>query len=81
MIVKVLLFAKLRELAGADTLRIELPLVSTVADLRIAIATTWPALAALLAKSAIAINQDFAQDTLILKHTDEIALIPPVSGG
>jgi molybdopterin converting factor subunit 1 len=81
MFVTVLLFAKLRELAGGETLRIELPEGSTVADLRATIAATYPALATLLAKSAIAVNQDFASDTLILKPTDEIALIPPVSGG
>ena len=81
MIVAVLLFAKLRELADADTLRVQLPEGSTLADLRTTIAATYPALAPLLARCAIAVNQDFAHDTLTLKPTDEIALIPPVSGG
>ena len=41
-----------------------------------------PALAGLLAKSALAVNHDFAEDERVLLATgDEVAVIPPVSGG
>ena len=40
-----------------------------------------PALAGLLAKSALAVNHDFADDAQVLQPTDEVAVIPPVSGG
>ena len=36
----------------------------------------------LLAKSAVAVNQDFAEDApRVLSPQDEVAIIPPVSGG
>ncbi len=79
--VRVLLFARARELAGADTIALTLPSPATVADLRAALAHFQPALAALLARSALAVNHAFADDSTPLSPSDEIALIPPVSGG
>jgi len=79
--VRVLLFAAARDLAGADTVTVELPAGATVADLRATLSKTFTALAPLLAKSAIAVNQDFAEDSHVLAATDEVAVIPPVSGG
>lgn len=76
----VLLFAAARDLAGADSIAVELPR-ATVADLRAELARRIPALAGLLAKSAIAVNHDFAEDDRVLWPADEIAVIPPVSGG
>jgi molybdopterin converting factor small subunit len=49
--------------------------------LRRALAERYPALAPLLERSAIAVNHDFADDSSILRESDEIAVIPPVSGG
>jgi len=76
----VLLFAAARELAGADSIAVEPPR-ATVADLRAELARRIPALAGLLAKSAIAVNHDFAEEDRLLQPADEIAVIPPVSGG
>lgn len=81
MTVTVHLFAVARDLAGADCLAIELPAGSTVAELRSALAAWVPALAGLLARSAIAVNHDFAEDARVLAASDEVAIIPPVSGG
>lgn len=81
MIVHVRLFARARDLAGADTVTVELPDGATVADLRRRLAAERPALAGLLARSAIAVADDFAQDTHILATGVEVALLPPVSGG
>lgn len=75
------LFARARELAGADTLAVELPAGATVAELRRALAQMVPELARLLDISAVAVNHDFADDSRVLGPADEIALIPPVSGG
>jgi molybdopterin converting factor subunit 1 len=77
----VLLFAAARDLAGADAVAVELPSRATVADLRAELTRRFPALAGLLAKSALAVNHDFAEEDRILKPADEIAVIPPVSGG
>ena len=77
----VLLFAAARDLARADAATVTLAPGATVADLRAALARDFPALAALLAKSALAVNHDFAEDDRVLVVGDEVAVIPPVSGG
>jgi len=81
MRVAVHLFARARELAGADTLEVELPSGATVAELRSVLVERVPALGPLLAVSAIAVNHDFAPASCVLKESDEVAVIPPVSGG
>ena len=77
----VLLFAAARDLAGADTITVQLPAGSTIAELRRDLARRLPAISGLLAKSAIAVNHDFAEDDRVLQPNDELAVIPPVSGG
>ncbi len=81
MIVHVRLFARARDLAGADSLRVELPDGATVAALRRRIAADYPALSSLLERSALAVENEFAADSLVLSVDAEIALLPPVSGG
>lgn len=77
----VLLFAAARDLAGADTVAVELHPGASIADLRAELARRFPALAGLLAKSMLAVNHDFAEEDQILNPADEVAVIPPVSGG
>jgi molybdopterin converting factor subunit 1 len=77
----VLLFAAARDLAGAESVSVELSPGATIAALRAELARRVPALAGLLAKSALAVNHDFAEDDRVLQPTDEVAVIPPVSGG
>jgi molybdopterin converting factor subunit 1 len=81
MILKVRLFARAKDLAGADVVTVELAEGATAADLRAALARSHPGLAALLERSALAVNAEFASGTESLHARDEIALLPPVSGG
>jgi molybdopterin converting factor subunit 1 len=81
MTLTVHLFAAARDLAGTDAVAVRLPAGSTVADLRAALAADVPVLAVLLARSALAVNHDFAEDDRVLAAADELAVIPPVSGG
>jgi molybdopterin converting factor subunit 1 len=81
MRVHVRLFARARDLAGASEVAVDLPAGATVADLRRALASGCPALAPILARSALAVDNDFAADDLVLPSSPEIALLPPVSGG
>jgi molybdopterin converting factor subunit 1 len=81
MIVQVRLFAGARDLVGADHVAVHLPAQATVGDLRRHLGNIQPALAALLARSAVAVDQEFAEDSLLLTEDIEIALLPPVSGG
>jgi molybdopterin converting factor subunit 1 len=79
--VRVRLFARARDLAGADAVSVDLPPAATVAALRAALSDRVPPLAPLLARSAVAVNHDFAADDHVLTPADELAVIPPVSGG
>ena len=75
----VLLFARARDLVGAE--RIEVEQVATIGALRERLAVRYPKLAGLLAKSAFAINDEFADDATPIPAGAEVALLPPVSGG
>jgi molybdopterin converting factor subunit 1 len=81
MICRVRLFARARDLAGADALSVTLSPGATVADLRRRLAAEHPALAGLLARCAVAVADEFADDSLPLPVNAEVALLPPVSGG
>ena len=81
MIVHVRMFARARDLAGTDLMRVELPDGATVADVRRRLAIDCPALAGLLERSALAVENEFAADSLVLSVDAEVALLPPVSGG
>ena len=75
------LFAVARDRVGSSTIALDLPLSSTVADLRAALLARFPDLATLLPACRIAVNHDFADDTDAIPAGAEIAVIPPVSGG
>jgi molybdopterin converting factor subunit 1 len=81
MNVQVRLFARARELAGADVVTVDVPSGATVGELRRALANDYPTLTRLLERSALAVNDEFADDALMLPPDAEVALLPPVSGG
>jgi molybdopterin converting factor subunit 1 len=81
MIVHVYLFARAKDLIGTDLVVLELPQPATVADLRRRLADRFPALAPLLPRSGLAVNEEYARDDQPLTADDEVALVPPVSGG
>lgn len=81
MKVKVKLFAFLAEAKG-DTLELDLPQKTTFKEIKTKIAGDDQALKVQLDGCRIAINQEFVLgEELELKPNDEIAIIPPVSGG
>ena len=81
MKLNVRLFARARDLAGADHVVVDLPDGAAVADLRRRLVAAYPKLADLAAKCAVAVGEEFAGDDVALKEGVEIALLPPVSGG
>jgi molybdopterin converting factor subunit 1 len=81
IIMKVRLFARARDLAGADEVEVDLPAGATVADLRHRLAQRYPPLAALVEHCAFAVEDEFASDAQPLRPEAEVALLPPVSGG
>jgi molybdopterin converting factor subunit 1 len=82
MEVEVRLFAMLRERAGTGALRLQLPDGATVGD-AIAAAGRHGGLAELIESIpvAVAVNREYVRDNRRLSEGDEVALIPPVSGG
>jgi molybdopterin converting factor subunit 1 len=82
MTVTVKLFAILRERAGSDAVEIELPDGATVAD-ALATLAERAELAELLERMPVrmAVNRDYADPETALAAGDELALVPPVSGG
>lgn len=81
MTCRVKLFARARDLAGAAEVAVDLPDTATVADLRRRLAADRPALASLLQRCAIAVDNEFADGDTPLSPDAEVALLPPVSGG
>ncbi len=81
MKVQVQLFAVLRQHAGRDSVEIELDEEATVAD-AISVLTLLPGLSVLERLPVrMAVNRDYATAETTLRASDELALIPPVSGG
>jgi molybdopterin converting factor subunit 1 len=79
--IEVRLFAILKERAGVDRVEVDLAEPATVAD-AIAALAQLPGLSALAKGGArMAVNREYATDDVLLKPSDELALIPPVSGG
>jgi MoaE-MoaD fusion protein len=76
MQVKVRLFAQLRERAGSSSVDVELPEGASVRD---AIAALGDVAAGL--PVVMAVNREYADESAPLSPGDELALIPPVSGG
>jgi molybdopterin converting factor small subunit len=68
-------------LGRAEVVEVSLPSGATASDLRRQIALDVPAMAGLAARSALAVNGEFAADTMVLPDDAEVALLPPVSGG
>jgi molybdopterin converting factor subunit 1 len=81
MIVRVLLFARAREIAGRDAVEVELPAGATVAELREQIGREVPALANFARRCGVAVGGEYAVDGDAVPEGAEVALIPPVSGG
>jgi molybdopterin synthase catalytic subunit len=74
--VRVRLFAGVRERAGRDELELELPEGARVADALEQVAHLAPGVALVLA-----VNREYADPDVVLHAGDELAVVPPVSGG
>jgi molybdopterin synthase catalytic subunit len=76
MNVRVRLFAMLRERAGSDVVELELPDGARVSDALDALSDVTSGITCVMA-----VNRDYAEPGQVLAAGDELALIPPVSGG
>ena len=81
MRVTVRLFAHLRDLAGTGELVRELPPGATVGGVWEALIADWPDFAPYARSMTCAVNADYSRMTATVADGDEIAFLPPVSGG
>lgn len=79
--VEIVFLGPSRDLAGVDHTSFDLDDGTRVADLRRVVAERYPRSEQGLGAMRFAVNNDFAADDRILQAGDEVALIPPVSGG
>ncbi|MBV9852875.1 MAG: molybdopterin converting factor subunit 1 [Armatimonadetes bacterium] len=81
MTVTVLFFAHYQDIAGGREQARPLPDGATVADLAALLAREDPRLEGLLSYARVAVNADYADAATMLRDGDEVALMPPMSGG
>jgi len=81
MRVRVLFFGILKDLAGKSVDFLDLPEGASVADLLSHYASSAPRMKESLAALAVAVNQQYSEAERKLQSGDEVALLPPVSGG
>ena len=72
-------FAAVREALGTDSMQLEVPNGTTVGGLRQRLAEQHPRLSRV--PVAFAVNRDYARAESVLADGDEVAFIPPISGG
>ena len=78
---EVLLFAGLKERSGQARVRVRVPIGASVAEIVHALGVAIPAIAAALPHCRVAVGQEFAAPDRVPEVGEEIAVIPPVSGG
>jgi MoaE-MoaD fusion protein len=81
MQIRVLFFGMLKDLAGRSSESLSLPEPATLSDVLRHYEERIPRLRAMVPSIAMSINQEYARPESELKAEDEIALLPPVSGG
>jgi len=79
---ELLLFGIAKDIVGQSVIDLSdaVDLPQSVAELKKLLATEYPDFSK-LTSLAIAVNSEYASDEVLLKNDDEIAIIPPVSGG
>lgn len=74
---KLLLFGIAKDIIGQSELELTLQPATDVAALKRTLAERYPALPSFM----LAVNAEYAPDELVIRPRDEIAVIPPTSGG
>ncbi len=81
MRITILAFARLRDLVGAPRLERDVPAGATVENVWQTLAGEFPAAAPHRASLSAAVNAEYARFSTPVADGDEVAFLPPVSGG
>ncbi len=79
--ITVLYFAGAKDATGKRRESIKLPEYTTIRELLLEISSTHPRIRNILNSIKVAVNYKVVDVDTILKESDEVALLPPVSGG
>ena len=74
-------FAVIREIVGRSAERRQLPVGSTAGDVFDELTREYPRLERMRPVTMVMVNKAYVTQDHVLRHGDELALIPPVSGG
>ena len=78
---QVVFFGILKDLVGGSERQLELPTGATAEDLWAALQAQTPGLGRFRKSVAVAVNLHYSEPGALLHEGDEVALLPPVSGG
>ena len=81
MLIRVLFFGLLKDLVGRSTETVELPEGARLQELLAYYAGQFPRLGEMQPALALSVNQEYSRGDRLLSAGDEVALLPPVSGG
>ena len=81
MKVRVRLFAVAKQVAGRDSVELDLPEGATIAQLREQLGLRVPPLSGIVAQMMFAVDVQYANDQTRIPPGADVACIPPVSGG
>ena len=81
MKIRVKFFAYTREIVGEKETEVEVPKGATLSGVMDVLTACFPALERYRKEINMAINHEYAEGDTVLHEGDEVALLPPVSGG
>jgi molybdopterin converting factor subunit 1 len=81
MRITIRLFARLKDITGQSTFEREVPSGATARTVWDTLAGEYPELARYSGIASCAVNEEYARFTTVLRDGDEVAFLPPVSGG
>lgn len=80
MKIQLLCFGIVSDLIGGPSIEIEAPENTSIENFKKIVVKQFPKITS-VSSYAIAVNEEYTNDSLVLKENDVVAIIPPVSGG